>query len=424
MFLTSIRREPDVDAVADAAANVRCGPAHPRRGAQRMDTSPTRPTGSRERTLDEVKAEVLRRAGKFSPFESIRPQDAAAAMGALTSLERDHWAAQWSRIGLAYEAEADARAKAGAGPAELAERYLLGFDTCRVGRYPAPTSSGQLAAYHDSLRIFRKGAQYLEPRLEIIELPCEGKTLVGHLQLPPGVKNPPVVMHWGGVDGWKEDRLHVSGLVMDAGLASLAVDMPGSGENPFLYGDAAAERSYLAWLDYLARRPDVDGRRVGVWGGSFGAYWAARLAHVAPERIAAAVFHGGNVHYGFQPEWLVPAFTTGGATYLFGAASLLDARGRAVGTTTLAEFLAAVPRFSLLTMGLLDKPCAPLLCVNGKLDDQAPIDDVYLLMEHGSPKSARIYGQGHHMGRTPGVPYEDILKMIVEWLRGQLARDS
>src|ERR1700754_624004 len=76
--------------------------------------SSTRPTGSRERTLDEVKAEVLRRAGRFSPFESIRPQDAATVMNALASLDRDHWAEQWCKIGLAYEAEGDARAKAGA----------------------------------------------------------------------------------------------------------------------------------------------------------------------------------------------------------------------------------------------------------------------------------------------------------------------
>ena len=91
-----------------------------------------------------------------------------------------------------------------------------------------------------------------------------------------------------------------------------------------------------------------------------------------------------------------------------------------MGTTTLEEFLAAAPRFSLLTMGLLDKPSAPILGVNGKLDDQAPVDDIYLLMEHGKPKSARIYANGHHMGRTPGEPSEHITATIVEWLREQL----
>jgi pimeloyl-ACP methyl ester carboxylesterase len=175
-------------------------------------------------------------------------------------------------------------------------------------------------------------------------------------------------------------------------------------------------------LDHLPARSDVDGTRVAVWGGSFGAYWAARLAFTAAGRIKGAVFHGGNVHYGFQKEWLIPAFTTGGATYLFGAQSLLDARGRAVGARTIDEFLDKVAPMSLKTMGLLDKPSAPLLGVNGKLDDQAPIADVYLLMEHGNPKSARVYADGHHMGRTPGQPAEHITVTIVEWLKEQLAR--
>ena len=93
---------------------------------------------------------------------------------------------------------------------------------------------------------------------------------------------------------------------------------------------------------------------------------------------------------------------------------------RAAATKTMEEFLEAVPRFSLKTMGLLDKPSAPLLGVNGKLDDQAPVEDIYLLMEHGTPKSARIYPEGHHMGRTPGLPYDDILAMIVGWLKERL----
>src|SRR5258705_12884335 len=103
------------------------------------------PAGSRERTLDEVKAEVLRRAGRFNPVESIRPQDAAAVMDALTSLHRDHWAEQWCKIGPAYEAKGDAHARAGAAPAGLAEVHRMGFDARRVGRFPAPASPRQPA---------------------------------------------------------------------------------------------------------------------------------------------------------------------------------------------------------------------------------------------------------------------------------------
>ena len=57
-----------------------------------------------------------------------------------------------------------------------------------------------------------------------------------------------------------------------------------------------------------------------------------------------------------------------------------------MGTKTMEDFLDVAPRYSLKTMGLLEKPSAPLLAVNGKNNNQAPIDDVYLLMEHGNPK--------------------------------------
>jgi len=88
----------------------------------------------------------------------------------------------------------------------------------------------------------------------------------------------------------------------------------------------------------------------------------------------------------------------------------------------MAEFLAAVPALSLLDRGLLDQPSAPILGVNGKLDDQAPVEDIDLLMEHGSPKEARIYPQGRHMGRSPGMGEDEIRTMIVTWLKEKLAR--
>ena len=43
-------------------------------------------------------------------------------------------------------------------------------------------------------------------------------------------------------------------------------------------------------------------------------------------------------------------------------------------------------------------------------------------MEHGNPKEARIYPEGHHMGRTPGMPEREIMEMIARWLKDKLAR--
>lgn len=380
-----------------------------------MSTAPTSP--KQWRTLDEVKTEVLRRsAAHLSPFEQIRHDDATRLMAALKTLDRDEWAAAWSTAGHDYEAQADKLVADGGDKKRIAEFYHLAFEYCRMGRYPAPSTAGKKEAYRHSLRMYRKAAKYFEVPLEVVEIPFQGKKLVGYLQIPLGVRTPPIVMHWGGVDGWKEDRGRASAAFHKRGIATLTIDMPGTGECPVLYSDPSAQATYTAWIDHIAGRSDVDGARLGVWGGSFGAYWAARLAFVEAKRLKGAVFHGGNVHLGFQPEWLVPAFTTGGATYLFGAGSLLEARGLAMGTSTQDEFIAAAPQFSLKTLGLIDKPSAPILGVNGKLDDQAPVADIYWLMEHGNPKSARIYPNGHHMGRTPGMPESEITDTIVGWL--------
>jgi esterase FrsA len=383
-----------------------------------MDTAPK---ASGERSLEDVKKEVLRRAAHHSPFEGVRRDDVEKIVAALKNLDHDHWAAEWSKVGLEYEVRGDALAKQGAAAKQIADTYMLGFNYCSLGRYPVATSPGKQDAYRHSLRIFRKAAKHFEPPLEVVEYPCGDLKLTGYFQAPRGVTKPPVVMHWGGVDGWKENRQHASAALHRRALATFTVDMPGTGEHPLKYIDPSAERTYSAAIDYLVQRSDIDGNRIGVWGGSFGGYWAARLAYVEVKRLKAAVFHGSNVHFGFQREWLVPALTKTASTYLFGPSSLFEARSTAMGVKTLEEFVEAAPRLSLKDMGLLDQPSAPVLGINGKLDDQAPVQDIYLLMEHGNPKEARIFPQGGHMGRTPGMDASIITETIADWLKLRLS---
>ena len=375
---------------------------------------------SGERTLEQVRAEILRRAGRNSPLEHITPEDAQAAVATLQNLDRDHWAEVWCAIGLRHEARGDALLQQGADGKAVGDAWYLAYANCRTGRYPVASTPGKTAAYRHALRCFHKAARHFDPPLQVVEFPFAGRMLTGYLQVPAGGGKLPVVIHWGGVDGWKEDRQRNSGILHAHGLATLTMDMPGTGENPAGYMAPDAERTFSAAIDHLAVRDDVDGSRIGVWGGSFGGYWAAKLAHVEAGRLKAAVTQGGNVHHGFQRAWLEPALTRTASTYLLGPASLLDARSRVLGARTLEEVLDMAPRLSLKDQGLLDGPCAPLLAVNGKRDDQAPIDDVHLLLEHGVPKSARIYPEGGHMGRTPGMKERDIAEMIARWLRDRL----
>lgn len=377
---------------------------------------------SGERTLEQIKDEIIRRAGRNSPLEHIGAPDAQAAVAALTSLDRDHWAEVWCAIGLHHEAEGDHLQRNGADGKAIQAAYFLAYANCRTGRYPVASTPGKLAAHRHSLRCFRKAAHYFDLPLQVVEILFEGKTLTGYLQVPAGVSRPPVVIHWGGVDGWKEDRQRNSSILHAQGLATFTMDMPGAGDNPARFMEPDAERTFSTVIDHLQQRDEIDGARIGVWGGSFGGYWAAKLAHIEFARIKAAVTQGGNVHYGFQREWLEPALTRTASTYLLGPSSLLDARSWVLGAATLEEVLDMAPRLSLLTQGLLDGPCAPLLAVNGKRDDQAPIADVYILLEHGMPKTARVYPDGGHMGRTPGMKERVIAEQIAQWLRDRLMR--
>jgi esterase FrsA len=378
---------------------------------------------ARARPLEEVKAETIRRAGKINPLDGIRPEDGVTVANALTSIDRDEWAAAWSKLGEKTDADAAKLEQGGVEAKQVRDLYLLAFNYFRIARYPCPISDATQKAYERSLQCFRKAARYFDPPLEIVEIPCEGKKLIGYLQIPRNIPKPRVIMHWGGVDGWKEDRTKAHPLMHEAGFAALAIDMPGTGEHPFKYIDPKCDRAYSALIDYLHTRNDLDASRLGVWGGSYGAYWAAKLAHTEAKRIKAAVFHGGNVHHGFQPDWMKPALTERATQAIFGPIQLFQSRSRAMGVGSLEEFLEAAPKLSLLAQGLVDKPSAPILCVNGKLDDQAPVEDIYFLMEHGSPKEARIYPKGGHMGRggTGGATDDEIWQLIIGWLKRRVA---
>jgi hypothetical protein len=48
-------------------------------------------TGAGVRSLDEVKAEVMRRAGRINPFEGVRRDDAEKVLASLASLDPDAW---------------------------------------------------------------------------------------------------------------------------------------------------------------------------------------------------------------------------------------------------------------------------------------------------------------------------------------------
>ena len=215
-------------------------------------------------------------------------------------------------------------------------------------------------------------------------------------------------MVWGGIDTWKEEMYERTGtLFRSKGFAVLLLDMPGVGESPLLAG-RDAERQWTPVFDWLASRDDLDATRCGAVGASFGGYWAMKLAYTHRDRLRCAVNWAGGVHVTFTPEW--QQCSRNASSYLM---DLMPARARIFGGETFEDYVARCPELSLLDQGLLDEPSAPLLLVNGRDDVQNSIDDIYLRLDHGDPKSARVF-YGGHMGEGPVVP------TIVAWLEHHL----
>jgi dienelactone hydrolase len=339
----------------------------------------------------------------------VQADEVERIFGNIHSLDRDEWAAAFSAVAAPYAEQA--RAAEVAGDAAAAQQsYLRAYAYYRMARYPAPNSPGKRVAYERSVDMYLAAAQYLDPPLERVVMPFhrragEGDAVVGYLRRPAGQEKPPVIVRWGGIDSFKEEWNAAT--ILARNLAMLAIDMPGVGAAP-IPGSEDAERLFDAVFDWIASRPDLDADRIGIIGGSTGGYWAAKLAHTHRERLCAAVNWGGCAHYAFTPEWIEQAQR---GEY---ALELAETLASAFGLQTFEEWVEYAPRLSLLDQGILDRPCAPLLLVNGVQDTIFPIADMYLLLEHGDPKSARFYPTGH-MARTPQTE-----PMVLDWMERRL----
>lgn len=361
------------------------------------------------RPMDEVKKELLGRAKENrNPFLYTVYDEVAPVINSLRSVDREDWAKAFSSLAASPEERA-AKAEAAGDTQTAKKEYLIAYDYNHVARYPAPNSPGKLAAYRRSQELFLKAARYFDPPVERVEMPFkgragEGTVSVGLLRKPKGAAKPPVVVLWGGIDAFKEER--PSEPYLAAGLAPLAIDMPGVADAP-LAGSENAERLWDAVFAYIASRPDLDANRVGIHGGSTGGYWGTKVAHTHHHRLRAAVNQGGPTHFAFQKDWIVKAQR---GEYPF---ELAETAACAFGRATAEEWVEYAPKLSLLDQGLLDQPCAPLLCVNGINDSVFPIADMYMLLEHGKPKSSRFYAGGHMGGGNSQA-------VIVQWLKERL----
>jgi esterase FrsA len=370
--------------------------------------------GSRD--LETLKREVQHRADRgMPPLGGISGEDARQALERIDSLDRDVWANAFSAVATQYEHAAAALENADRARARKA--WWNAWRLHHFARWPTENSPAKRVAKTRALEAFLNHGRLLEPPIERVRIPFEGGEIIAYLRLPADVRPAPLVFAISGLDSRKEDFAGHSDAYLARGVGVFAIDLPGTGESPIMPASPDSDRIFSAALDYLATRADVDAARVIVQGRSWSGYWAAKLAVTERKRLRGSIVHGGPIHGYFEPEWLAASLETG--EYLY---DYLEAKCAMFGAAGLDDLLERARGYSLLDAGILDEPCAPTLCVNGALDSQIPISDLFLLLSHGDAKAAWVNPRGGHMGRSPDWPPAVIAdKVLLPWIAERLA---
>jgi esterase FrsA len=375
-----------------------------------------------ERTIDEIKTEAVHRAavGQY-PLIGLDADDVRDAFTSIQTRDKDEWAAGFMRVADRYMNEAKSVEKS--DPTKANADYIRAWRLYSFGRWPIPASPGKQRSYEKALEAFLAHARFWDPPLEIVRIPFEGKEIIGYLRLPKNASGSvPLVLAVNGLDSRKEDLSESFSAILPFGIGYLAVDGPGTGQNPIKVSENA-ERILSRVLDYIATRPEIDKNRVAMHGVSWGAYWATKMAIVERTRLRGASAQSPPTDTFFQKDFLMNSLI-GNREYLFDQVPALMAIFDNV--KTVDEMAEVLPKMSLVKQGLLGKPMAPMLILAGVLDTQVPISDIYLLLNKGDvPKTAWINPQGGHLGRQVKVwPDPRIFKeVIIPWLVHTLEPD-
>ena len=140
-----------------------------------------------QRTWPELKEAVQERANRNAyPMTGMKSDDVRDILAQVNSLDRDEWAAAWSRMGERYQARAAEQEKTDRKAAS--ESYLVAFRYFAFGGWPTQNSAGKKAAFEKSVAAFRKYAQLFDPPIEYVRFLHEGKEVRAYLALPKGVR--------------------------------------------------------------------------------------------------------------------------------------------------------------------------------------------------------------------------------------------
>ena len=244
----------------------------------------------------------------------------------------------------------------------------------------------------------------------------EGEAIPINFLLPPGAgpqKTCPLVMIMTGLDGYRTELAVWQRGWLDKGVATVVVEIPGTGDSPAAKSDPeAADRQWSSVLKWIRSQTEIDHKKIVVWGFSTGGYYALRAAHTHADRLLACVSLGGGAHHMFDKEWLEHA------NHLEYPFDLADTLAYKFGCPNWQSLASQAKRYSLLEDGTLNKRCCKVLLVNGTDDEIFPIEDMWVALQNGMPKEARMVKGKKHMGEP------ESFVIILKWIHELLGVDG
>lgn len=146
---------------------------------------------------------------------------------------------------------------------------------------------------------------------EKVAFPVDGMKVVGTLNVPEGVKNPPVVLLLHSFGGSRDEMIipavkegifaRAARLWGERGIASLRIDYRYDGDSDGDKTDGTLDTCVadgLAALDYLARSGRVDAHRMAVVGWSMGGAVGAAVAGRTTHKLDAVALWNPAVNMG------------------------------------------------------------------------------------------------------------------------------
>jgi dienelactone hydrolase len=329
----------------------------------------------------------------FSMIDDL--DELKATVGSLEATTEDKWVPVWREAGRRHEDEGDRLTAAGEHDAAR-KAFLQAKTYYAIGRFPGEITPVKADISADCARAYRKACAHLDPPVEVVEIECEGRSIRAHFRAPRTDAPVAGVLIMCGADVFKEDRGWAAEMALENGLASLVMDGPGTGENPFPW-DPASVTAWKAATDYLAARPEVDATRVGAFGVSRGGYSVMQLAGTHPQSVRAVVAIAGHPFGYRMSDAELAAFIearNARAEFVFGEPGGPPSFPPWSAEKEEEEF----SRWALSELGILDKITQPVLMINGKQDHLAPIGNIYFMLEHGpaTGREVRVYPDAGH----------------------------